>query len=114
MLTANVRTTVIWTLVLAAIAGAGPLVGPVLAAQTGYLPGTVRIIAGVVLAGAVQTNSTVDGVLTAVLALLIVVVIAAVRRVETRRPGRAVPDPGREGMRTDRREEGPRQGLRCC
>ncbi|MCY1157459.1 MAG: carbon starvation protein, partial [Citricoccus sp.] len=38
----------------AAIAGAGPLVGPVLAAQMGYLPGTVWIIIGVVLAGAVQ------------------------------------------------------------
>ena len=38
----------------AAIAGAGPLVGPVLAAQMGYLPGTIWIIAGVVLAGAVQ------------------------------------------------------------
>ncbi|CAL9428080.1 Peptide transporter CstA [Streptomyces sp. enrichment culture] len=38
----------------AAIAGAGPLVGPVLAAQMGYLPGTVWIIAGVVFAGAVQ------------------------------------------------------------
>jgi len=38
----------------AAIAGAGPLVGPVLAAQMGYLPGTLWIIFGVVLAGAVQ------------------------------------------------------------
>ncbi|WP_405863304.1 carbon starvation protein A [Streptomyces sp. NBC_01515] len=38
----------------AAIAGAGPLVGPVLAAQMGYLPGTVWIIAGVIFAGAVQ------------------------------------------------------------
>ena len=38
----------------AAIAGAGPLVGPVLAAQMGYLPGTLWILAGVVLAGAVQ------------------------------------------------------------
>ncbi|MDQ8756597.1 carbon starvation CstA family protein [Sphingosinicella sp. LHD-64] len=38
----------------AAIAGAGPLVGPVLAAQMGYLPGTLWIIAGVVIAGAVQ------------------------------------------------------------
>jgi len=38
----------------AAIAGAGPLVGPVLAAQLGYLPGTIWIIVGVVLAGAVQ------------------------------------------------------------
>ena len=38
----------------AAIAGAGPLVGPVLAAQMGYLPGTLWIVAGVVLGGAVQ------------------------------------------------------------
>src|SRR3954470_2736030 len=38
----------------AAIAGAGPLVGPVLAAQMGYLPGTIWIVAGVVFAGAVQ------------------------------------------------------------
>ncbi|MBM7503644.1 carbon starvation CstA family protein [Agromyces aurantiacus] len=38
----------------AAIAGAGPLVGPVLAAQMGYLPGTLWIIVGVILAGAVQ------------------------------------------------------------
>ncbi len=37
-----------------AIAGAGPLVGPVLAAQMGYLPGTLWIIFGVVFAGAVQ------------------------------------------------------------
>ncbi|WP_272538248.1 carbon starvation CstA family protein, partial [Providencia sp. PROV193] len=38
----------------AAIAGAGPLVGPVLAAQMGYLPGMLWLLAGVVLAGAVQ------------------------------------------------------------
>ncbi|MGW7465752.1 carbon starvation CstA family protein [Streptomyces xantholiticus] len=38
----------------AAIAGAGPLVGPVLAAQMGYLPGTVWIIVGVIFGGAVQ------------------------------------------------------------
>jgi carbon starvation protein len=38
----------------AAIAGAGPLVGPVLAAQMGFLPGTLWILAGVVAAGAVQ------------------------------------------------------------
>ncbi|MGP4006297.1 carbon starvation CstA family protein [Streptomyces sp. 4N124] len=38
----------------AAIAGAGPLVGPVLAAQMGYLPGTIWIIVGVIFAGAVQ------------------------------------------------------------
>jgi carbon starvation protein len=38
----------------AAISGAGPLVGPVLAAQFGYLPGLIWLIIGVVLAGAVQ------------------------------------------------------------
>ncbi len=38
----------------AAIAGAGPLVGPVLAAQMGYLPGTLWIIFGVCIAGAIQ------------------------------------------------------------
>ncbi|WP_445439695.1 carbon starvation CstA family protein [Cutibacterium sp. V947] len=38
----------------AAIAGAGPLVGPVLSAQMGYLPSTIWIIVGVILAGAVQ------------------------------------------------------------
>ncbi|MDQ8951835.1 carbon starvation CstA family protein [Acinetobacter rudis] len=38
----------------AAIAGAGPLVGPILAAQMGYLPGTLWLLIGVVLAGAVQ------------------------------------------------------------
>jgi len=38
----------------AAIAGAGPLVGPVLATQMGYLPGTIWIIIGAVLAGCVQ------------------------------------------------------------
>ena len=38
----------------AAIAGPGPLVGPVLAAQFGYLPGTLWIVIGAVLGGAVQ------------------------------------------------------------
>jgi carbon starvation protein len=38
----------------AAIAGPGPLVGPVLAAQFGYLPGTLWILAGAVFAGCVQ------------------------------------------------------------
>ena len=38
----------------AAISGAGPLVGPTLAAQFGFLPGTLWLIAGVVLGGAVQ------------------------------------------------------------
>src|SRR5690606_8046661 len=40
------------------IAGAGPLVGPVLAAQMGYLPGTIWIIVGVIFAGAVQDMVT--------------------------------------------------------
>src|SRR5215467_1426332 len=38
----------------AAISGAGPLIGPVLAIQFGYLPGLVWIVVGVCLAGAVQ------------------------------------------------------------
>src|SRR5665647_2925048 len=38
----------------AAIAGPGPLVGPVLAAQFGYLPGTLWIVIGACLGGAVQ------------------------------------------------------------
>src|SRR5664279_2260351 len=43
----------------AAIAVAGPLVGPVLAAQMGFLPGTLWILAGVVVAGAVQDLSLI-------------------------------------------------------
>jgi carbon starvation protein len=42
----------------AAIAGAGPLVGPVLAAQMGFLPGTLWIVVGVIFAGAVQDMVT--------------------------------------------------------
>src|SRR5215831_6998271 len=38
----------------AAISGAGPLIGPVLAAQFGYMPGLLWILIGVCLAGAVQ------------------------------------------------------------
>jgi carbon starvation protein len=38
----------------AAISGAGPLIGPTLAAQFGFLPGTIWLIAGVVIGGAVQ------------------------------------------------------------
>src|SRR5579883_3281017 len=38
----------------AAITGAGPLIGPVLATQFGYLPGALWILIGVVLAGATQ------------------------------------------------------------
>ena len=48
------QKTVVFGHHFAAIAGAGPLVGPVLAAQMGYLPGMLWIIFGVVLAGAVQ------------------------------------------------------------
>ncbi len=46
--------TVVFGHHFAAIAGAGPLVGPVLAAQMGYLPGLLWLLVGVVLAGAVQ------------------------------------------------------------
>jgi carbon starvation protein len=49
---------VLWGHHFAAIAGAGPLVGPVLAAQMGFLPGTIWIIVGVILAGAVQDMTT--------------------------------------------------------
>jgi carbon starvation protein len=45
----------------AAISGAGPLIGPVLAAQFGYLPGTIWIVFGVVLAGAVQDFTILIG-----------------------------------------------------
>src|SRR6476659_7734039 len=84
----------------AAIAGAGPLVGPVLAAQFGYLPGTIWIVIGVVFAGAVQDfiilfasmrrdgkslgqmakeeTGAVTGVLTMVAVLAIMVILLAV------------------------------------
>ena len=84
----------------AAIAGAGPLVGPVLAAQMGYLPGTLWIIFGVVFAGAVQDAmvlfvsmrrdgkslddivkqelGTVAGVIASIGILMIMVIIMAV------------------------------------
>lgn len=45
----------------AAIAGAGPLVGPILAAQMGYLPGAIWIIVGAALGGAVQDGVTLIG-----------------------------------------------------
>src|SRR3977135_1545652 len=54
---ANYCPTSKWVLFghhFAAIAGAGPLVGPVLAAQFGWLPGTIWIVFGVGLGGAVQ------------------------------------------------------------
>ena len=84
----------------AAIAGPGPLVGPVLAAQFGYLPGTIWIVIGVVLAGAVQDfiilfasmrrdgkslgqmakeeTGTATGVLTMLAVLAIMVILLAV------------------------------------
>src|SRR5471032_3287090 len=54
---ANYHPTSKWVLFghhFAAIAGAGPLIGPVLAAQFGFLPGFLWLLIGVVLAGAVQ------------------------------------------------------------
>ncbi len=45
----------------AAIAGAGPLVGPTLAAQFGYAPGLIWLVAGAVLAGAVQDLTVLIG-----------------------------------------------------
>jgi len=84
----------------AAIAGPGPLVGPVLAAQFGYLPGTIWIVIGVVVAGAVQDfiilfasmrrdgkslgqmakeeTGTLTGILTMVAVLAIMVILLAV------------------------------------
>jgi len=53
----NYHPTPKWVLFghhFAAISGAGPLIGPVLAAQFGYLPGLLWLLIGVVLAGAVQ------------------------------------------------------------
>src|SRR5579871_1495348 len=53
----NYHATNKWVLFghhFAAISGAGPLVGPVLAAQFGYLPGLMWLVLGVVIAGATQ------------------------------------------------------------
>src|SRR5260221_4716663 len=53
----NYHPTSKWVLFghhFAAISGAGPLIGPVFAAQFGYLPGLIWIVVGVCLAGAVQ------------------------------------------------------------
>src|SRR5579862_4557501 len=53
----NYHPTPKWVLLghhFAAISGAGPLIGPVLALQFGYLPGLIWIVVGVCLAGAVQ------------------------------------------------------------
>jgi carbon starvation protein len=56
---ANYYPTTRWVLFghhFAAIAGAGPLIGPVLAAQFGYAPGLIWLVAGVCIAGAVQDS----------------------------------------------------------
>ena len=56
---ANFYPTTRWVLFghhFAAIAGAGPLVGPVLAAQFGFAPGLLWLVGGVCLAGAVQDS----------------------------------------------------------
>src|SRR5258708_22624939 len=53
----NYHVTTRWVLfghAFAAIAGAGPLIGPVLAAQFGYAPGLIWLVGGVCLAGAVH------------------------------------------------------------
>src|SRR3989442_10037187 len=53
----NYHATTRWVLFghhFAAIAGAGPLIGPVLAVQFGYAPGLIWLVVGVCLAGAVQ------------------------------------------------------------
>ncbi|WP_369175332.1 CstA-like transporter-associated (seleno)protein [Streptomyces sp. R28] len=63
------------------------------------------------------TNSTVDGVLSAVLALLIVVVIVDAAHVCVRHEQPDAKVPSRrdfERMRGDRQEADPRQGFRCC
>src|SRR5258708_3953845 len=55
----NYHATTRWVLFghhFAAIAGAGPLIGPVLAAQFGYAPGLIWLVGGVCLAGAVQDS----------------------------------------------------------
>jgi carbon starvation protein len=62
----------------AAIAGAGPLVGPVLAAQMGYLPGTLWILAGAVFAGAIQDMGPIAGTIAGIGILLICVIVLAV------------------------------------
>ena len=73
----------------AAIAGAGPLVGPVLAAQMGYLPGTIWIVVGVIFAGAVQD-------------MVIAVLLDAPRRQVARADGARRDRPGRRRRGADR------------
>jgi carbon starvation protein len=80
----------------AAIAGAGPLVGPVLAAQMGYLPGTAWIIFGVILAGAVLVNALAEspwGVFSVGLTIPIALFMGFYLRFI--RPGRVMESPGR-------------------
>ena len=87
----------------AAIAGAGPLVGPVLAAQMGYLPGTIWIIVGVIFAGAVQD-------------MVIAVLLDAPRRQEPRPDGARRDRPGRRRRRAGRRlrdHDHPARGARA-
>ena len=60
----NYHPTSKWVLFghhFAAISGAGPLIGPVLAAQFGYMPGLLWIVVGVCLAGAVQDFLSLGG-----------------------------------------------------
>ena len=64
----------------AAIAGAGPLLGPVLAAQFGYLPGFLWLVVGAVLAGAVQD---------------FIILVASIRR-----NGRSLPEIARDEIGT--------------
>ncbi len=75
----------------AAIAGAGPLVGPVLAAQMGYLPGTLWILVGAVFAGAVQDMTVLF--------------------LSTRRDGRSLGSAGHDIRRVFPRT--PSRALRC-
>src|SRR5260221_6641115 len=59
----NYHATTRWVLFghhFAAIAGAGPLIGPVLAAQFGYAPGLIWLVGGVCLAGAVHDSITLS------------------------------------------------------
>src|SRR5438094_7448588 len=62
----------------AAIAGAGPLLGPVLAAQFGFLPGFLWLVSGAVLAGAVQD---------------FIILVGSIRR-----NGRSLPEIARDGI----------------
>ena len=64
----NFHVTSRWVLFghhFAAIAGAGPLIGPVLAAQFGYAPGLIWLVGGVCLAGAVHDMPMSDAIFPA-------------------------------------------------